>query len=83
MDETVKIRATGLPPASPVTLTVSVSVEADRMHFRSTNFFQTSSNGVLDVENSPALPGGDYEGMILWREQSKNIDIYAKFLIRS
>lgn len=64
IDEKIKIKAWGLPPVSPVTLTVSVKVDEDKIHFKSTNFFMTTLEGTLDVENIPALPGGDYEGSV-------------------
>lgn len=61
IDDPVRIRASGLPPTSPVTLTLELKDDAHNLHFRSESVFLTTIEGMMSTEDK-AYPGGCYEG---------------------
>ena len=63
VDDPVHIRGSGLPPTSPVTLTLELKDETQNLHFRSESVFLTTFEGTMSTEDK-AYPGGCYEGKI-------------------
>jgi dienelactone hydrolase len=56
IDEIVRIRASGLPPSSPIQLALSVEDPAGRI-WRSEATYQTDAAGTLDARRDPAVEG--------------------------